>query len=288
MSKALGKGLSALFGEETMLKSSISETSDLLFIDILRIEPNKGQPRKVFDEKLLSELADSIKKHGVLTPIAVTPQVGGMYQIIAGERRWRASRLANLDKIPAFIIDADKRQVMELAMIENLQRQDLNAVEEAQGYYILMEEFGLTQDQVSENVSKSRSAIANSLRLLALDNEILSLISDGIISSGHGRAILSLNDNNRHLEFVKKIIDGKLSVRSAEALAKTFNKAKTQTLTNNDISIYIKNIEEKLESTLGRKIKISYNSNNKGKIELEYYNSDDLELLVNNLSKMDL
>lgn len=288
MSKALGKGLSALFGEETMLKSSISETSDLLFIDILRIEPNKGQPRKVFDEKLLSELADSIKKHGVLTPIAVTPQAGGMYQIIAGERRWRASRLANLDKIPAFIIDADKRQVMELAMIENLQRQDLNAVEEAQGYYILMEEFGLTQDQVSENVSKSRSAIANSLRLLALDNEILSLISDGIISSGHGRAILSLNDNNRHLEFVKKIIDGKLSVRSAEALAKTFNKAKTQTLTNNNISIYIKNIEEKLESTLGRKIKISYNSNNKGKIELEYYNSDDLELLVNNLSKMDL
>lgn len=288
MSKALGKGLSALFGEETMLKSSISETSDLLFIDILRIEPNKGQPRKVFDEKLLSELADSIKKHGVLTPIAVTPQVGGMYQIIAGERRWRASRLANLDKIPAFIIDADKRQVMELAMIENLQRQDLNAVEEAQGYYILMEEFGLTQDQVSENVSKSRSAIANSLRLLALDNEILSLISDGIISSGHGRAILSLNDNNRHLEFVKKIIDGKLSVRSAEALAKTFNKTKTQTLTNNNISIYIKNIEEKLESTLGRKIKISYNSNNKGKIELEYYNSDDLELLVNNLSKMDL
>lgn len=288
MSKALGKGLSALFGEETMLKSSISETSDLLFIDILRIEPNKGQPRKVFDEKLLSELADSIKKHGVLTPIAVTPQAGGMYQIIAGERRWRASRLANLDKIPAFIIDADKRQVMELAMIENLQRQDLNAVEEAQGYYILMEEFGLTQDQVSENVSKSRSAIANSLRLLALDNEILSLISDGIISSGHGRAILSLNDNNRHLEFVKKIIDGKLSVRSAEALAKTFNKTKTQTLTNNNISIYIKNIEEKLESTLGRKIKISYNSNNKGKIELEYYNSDDLELLVNNLSKMDL
>lgn len=288
MSKALGKGLSALFGEETMLKSSINETSDLLYIDILRIEPNKEQPRKVFDEKLLSELADSINKHGVLTPIAVTPQNNGMYQIIAGERRWRASRLANLDKIPAFIIDADKRQIMELAMIENLQRQDLNAVEEAKGYYILMEEFGLTQDQVSESVSKSRSAIANSLRLLSLNDEILKLISDGIISSGHGRAVLSLNDDSKHLEFTKKIIDGKLSVRSAESLAKSFNKTNVQTLKNDDISIYIKNIEEKLESTLGRKIKISYTSNNKGKIELEYYNSDDLEFLVNNLSKMDL
>lgn len=288
MSKALGKGLSALFGEETMLKSSISETSDLLFIDILKIEPNKEQPRKVFDDKLLSELADSIKKHGVLTPIAVTPQNNGMYQIIAGERRWRASRIANLDKIPAFIIDADKKQVMELAMIENLQRQDLNAIEEAQGYYILMEEFGLTQDQVSESVSKSRSAIANSLRLLSLDNEILKLISDGVISSGHGRAILSITDNSKHLEFTRKIIDNKLSVRAAETLAKTFNKINTKVIKNYEISIYVKNIEEKLESTLGRKIKISYNNNNRGKIELEYYNSDDLELLVNNLSKMDL
>lgn len=286
MSKSrLGKGLGALLGD---IESADTIGSDnVIELKITDVEPNKDQPRKVFDQEKLETLAQSIKQHGVIQPIIVKSLENGYYQIVAGERRWRASRLAGLKIVPAIVRNYDKLAIMEVALIENLQREDLNPIEEALGYKALLEQFGMTQEKVSEKVSKSRSAIANSLRLLTLPMQAQDLLTDGSITSGHARAILSV-DSEEHRELLaQKIIAGSLNVRQAEALAKTItnhsnqddNSPKSKTALDHQIS----DIEKKIAYTLGTKVKIS-NGVKKGKIEIEYYGNDDLNRLLNLLN----
>lgn len=291
-SLGLGKGLNSLFGEDTMDKieheDSEKTSNTVKKVDILKVEPNKNQPRKHFDEEALAELADSIKTHGLLSPIVVRRN-GDSFQIIAGERRWRASKKAGLTEVDIIEIEADDKSVMELALIENLQREDLNPIEEAAGYKNLMENFSLSQEEVAKRVGKSRSNIANTLRLLALSDEILKMISEGTVTSGHGRAILAVNDKEKHLEFAKLIAEKAVSVRQSEALAKKLNKeVKEKVKEENPIELYINEMASNLESSLGRRIKISASSNNKGTIELEYYNDDDLENLVRALNSLNI
>ncbi len=277
MGKGLGKGLTSLFGEET--RESIENPTfkdGYCILPIIKVEPNKDQPRKLFGDEALNELSESIKKHGILTPITVR-QTGEYFQIIAGERRWRAARLAGLEEIPAMIIEADEKTVMEVALIENLQREDLNAVELAKGFKVLIDQFGLTQDEVSERVGKSRPTITNALRILALNNEILEMIATSQITSGHARAILAVEDGNKHIEFAKHIASHGLSVRQAEAMAKRLNKETEQIAGVDELVIdYVKELSRKMESSLGRRVEINYGKT-KGKIELEYYGDDDLE-----------
>lgn len=276
----LGKGLADLFAEDRL--SQGDENTGVMRLSMTLIEPNKGQPRKEFDAQALAELAKSISMHGVITPITVRRQESGYFQIIAGERRWRAARDAGLTEIPAMIMDVTDSEVMQLALIENLQRQDLNPIEEAEGYEVLMREYGLTQDKVSERVGKSRSAVANALRLLALEDEIRKMLTDGRLSSGHARAVLSIREEDMRLEAAKAMEN--LSVRQAESLAKRINKTEKPAVNVDETVVdYVEQLEKKLEGQLGRRVRIESGKTH-GTLSLEYYGDEDLERLSEALS----
>lgn len=297
--KSLGRGLSALFGDDN-LDPSIPQTTNEISrarggfrnIPLRRIEPNRSQPRRAFDEHALQELENSIRQHGVLAPITVRQGDNGYFQIVAGERRWRAARRAGLDTIPAMVIEADDKTMMELALIENLQREDLNPLEEAEGYQALIDQFGMTQETVAERVGKSRSAVANSLRLLSLPEEIGTMVAEGRLSSGHARAVLSIQDESKRLTAAATMAESGMSVRQAEAYAKKCNEPKKQPkeeeLPKEFQPDYYAELQQKLESALGRRVHIEHKNKNKGKIELEYYGDEDLERLLTALSAVTL
>ena len=280
--KGLGKGLGALLGdfsEEPVQQSAYRE------LPIYKVEPNPDQPRREFDEVELQALADSISVHGVIQPITVREMPNGYYQIIAGERRWRASRLAGLSDVPVVVIEADDRKAMELALIENLQRQDLNVVEEALGYQALIEEYKLTQEEAAERVGKSRPAVANTLRLLTLCPEVLEMLKEGQLTAGHARAILSLKGDKKQLEAAKKIIALALSVRQAETLCKNMNKEPVEKPQVTFEVDYVAECEKSLSKHLGRGVKI-VNGKRKGRFELEFYGEEDLQALLEALMKI--
>ena len=281
--KGLGKGLGALlgdFGDEPLEKSAYQ------LLPIYKVEPNPDQPRQDFDEEELQALADSIEIHGIIQPLTVRELSSGYYQIIAGERRWRAARLANLSEIPAVIIEADDKKVKELALIENLQRQDLNPVEEALGYQSLIEEYGLTQEDAAKRVGKSRPAVANALRLLALSPEILEMLRSGKLTAGHARAVLVLKSEKKQLEAAQKISALGLSVRQAELLCKNMVKEVPQKKEPEIFAVdYVAECEKQLSKQLGRGVKI-VNGKRKGRFELEFYGQEDLQLLLDALMKI--
>ncbi len=270
--KGLGTGLGALFGDEEL---SAPQT-----LPITKVEPREGQPRTVFDDEALQELADSIALHGVLQPITVRALDSGYYQIIAGERRWRASRLAGLREVPVRIIEADDRQAQEMALVENLQREDLSPMEEARGYRRLMEEYGLTQEAVSQSVGKSRPAVANALRLLALPEELAAMLDSGALSAGHARALLPLENRQLQLTAAQQVIDRGLSVRQTETLVAALMKQKKPKAQKSADEIdYAAQTSKALEQHLGRAVSIQ-DGRKKGRIVLEYYGADDREALI--------
>ena len=278
----LGRGLNSLLGDPGLSE----QTSGSVTLPISQVEPGLNQPRKRFDPESLEDLAQSIRQHGIIQPLTVRRLSSGYYQIIAGERRWRAAKQAGLVEVPAIIIEADDRKVMELGLIENLQREDLNPAEEARGYQILMEEYGLTQEQVAERMGKSRPAITNTLRLLSLAEEVLTMLEEGVLSAGHARALLPLPTPKLQLEAAKKVVSEGLSVRQTESLVKALQKEKKEkpTLTD-EIALYLGEAEKNLSGHLGRKVKINHKGK-KGRIELEYYNVQDLEALLAALDTM--
>lgn len=281
MKKGLGRGLDALFADlEGNEKPERVQT-----LRISDIEPNREQPRKVFDEEKLAELAESIQENGLLQPVVVRPLANGRYQIIAGERRWRAGRLAGLSELPVIIMELSDDKAMEIALIENLQREDLSPLEEANGYRTLMDKYALTQEEVARRVSKSRPAVANAIRLLNLPEEILHMLSEGSLSSGHARALLAIEDKQRALEAARRIVSDGLTVREAERLAKEKPSPKPGTKQREDSGIpaeLIHEMEKELEESLGRRVRIKA-ARHKGRIELEYYSEEDLEKLLERL-----
>lgn len=281
--KGLGKGLGALLGDFT---EESQEKTAYQLLPIYKVEPNPDQPRQDFDEVELQALADSIAEHGVIQPLTVREMSTGYYQIIAGERRWRAARIANLSEVPAIIVEADDRKVKELALIENLQRQDLNPVEEALGYHSLMEEYGLTQDDAAKRVGKSRPAVANALRLLALPQEILEMLRQGTLTAGHARAVLVLKTEKKQLEAAQKIAALGLSVRQAEMLCKNMSREVPVKKEPETFAVdYVAECEKQLSKQLGRGVKI-VNGKRKGKFELEFYGQEDLQVLLDALMKL--
>ncbi len=281
--KGLGKGLGALLGdfsEEPLEKSAYQ------LLPIYKVEPNPGQPRQDFDEEELAALAESIQVHGVIQPLTVRELPNGYYQIIAGERRWRAARLANLSEVPVVIMEADDKKAMELALIENLQRQDLNPVEEALGYRSLMEEYGLTQEDAAKRVGKSRPAVANALRLLGLCPEVLEKLRTGELTAGHARAILQLRTEKKQQEAAQKIAALGLSVRQAELLCKNMTKEATPKKEVETFAVdYVAECEKSLSKHLGRGVKI-VNGKRKGRFELEFYGQEDLQVLLDALMQL--
>ena len=281
--KGLGRGLGALLGDFT---EATPEDSALKMLPLHRVEPNPEQPRQDFDEEELAALADSIRIHGVIQPLTVRETGEGYYQIIAGERRWRACRMAGLSEVPAVVIQADDRKAKELALIENLQRQDLNSVEEALGYQSLMDEFGLTQEETAQRVGKSRSAVANSLRLLGLEEKVLEMLRTGAITAGHAKAILMLKSEKKQLEAALKIANLGLSVRQAELLCKNMAREQPSKKEPTVIQVdYVKECEKSLSKHLGRGVKI-VNGKRKGRFELEFYGQEDLQTLLDALLKL--
>ena len=280
--KGLGKGLGALLGDFNEVPA---EKSPYQLLPIYKVEPNKDQPRQDFDEEELEALADSITEHGVIQPLTVRELSSGYYQIIAGERRWRAARLAGLKEIPAVIVEADDRKVMELALIENLQRQDLNPVEEALGYQTLIADHGLTQEEAAKRVGKSRPAVANALRLLNLCPEVLTMVREGKLSPGHARAVLSLKSEKKQQEVAQKVCALDLSVRQTELLCKNMEKEPVKKPAATFAVDYIGECEKNLSKHLGRGVKI-INGKRKGKFELEFYGQEDLQNLLDALLKL--
>ncbi len=281
--RGLGKGLDALLGDATLSE----ETAEVLSIPISQVEPSMEQPRKNFNDDSLSGLADSIRVHGVLQPLTVRRLSSGYYQIIAGERRWRAAKLAGLENIPVIVLDADGRKVMELSLIENLQREDLDPIEEANGYQALKNEYGLTQDEIAERVGKSRSTVANALRLLSLSQDVQKMVSDGQLSAGHARAIAGLDKKAQQLEAARETVDRGLSVRQTEALVKKIQsgsdlKRRQSSADTDPNKIYYDALEEELSTGWGRRVSI-VPGKRKGTIRLEYYGEDDLENLLSSL-----
>lgn len=273
----LGRGLNALLGSPEIQDQGDGAVS----LPISQVEPGLNQPRKRFDPETLAELADSIRIHGIIQPLTVRRLSTGYYQIIAGERRWRAAKDAGLSEVPVVIIEADDKKVMEIGLIENLQREDLNPVEEAQGYQTLMEEYGLTQEQVAQQMGKSRPAITNTLRLLALPEDLLELVAQDQLSAGHARALLAAPTPALQRAAAKRVIAERLSVRQTEALIKTLQKEpkKTQRAADDPIALYLGEVEKTLSGQLGRKVTITAKGD-KGRIQLEYYNSQDLDSLL--------
>ncbi len=276
--KGLGRGLSALLGDF----DEPTNDSPYQLLPIHKVEPNPNQPRRDFDEEELQALADSIALHGIIQPLTVRETTNGYYQIIAGERRWRAARIAGLSEVPVVVIEADDRKTMELALIENLQRQDLNPVEEALGYQTLMDEYGLTQEEAAGRVGKSRPAVANSLRLLNLCPQVLDKVRNGELSAGHARAVLTLKSEKQQQQAAQKIIALGLSVRQAELLCKNMTREKGEMPFIPLKVDYIGECEKSLSKHLGRGVKI-INGKRKGKFELEFYGAEDLENLLSAL-----
>ena len=284
MAKGLGKGLGALMGDFSA--ETTTSKSPYQLLPIHKVEPNPNQPRQDFDPEELQTLADSIAVHGVVQPLTVREVGSGYYQIIAGERRWRAARIAELREIPAVIIEADDKKVMELALIENLQRQDLNPVEEALGYQALMQEYGLTQEDTAKQVGKSRPAVANALRLLNLSDKVLEMVRKGELSAGHARAVLSLKTQKMQEQAAQKIAALGLSVRQAELLCKNMAKEPVPVKEPTLAVDYVAECEKSLSKHLGRGVKI-VNGKRKGRFELEFYGQDDLQILLDALMKIE-
>lgn len=301
--RGLGKGLGAIFGED-VVENPVNEGEKNVSRETLPnhgresekekesgkefkmklsiIEPNQSQPRKDFNQELITELADSIKKYGVLQPLLVQKK-GDRYEIIAGERRWRAAKEAGLKEVPVVIKEYTRQQTMEIALIENVQREDLNPIEEAQAYQQLIQEFELTQEEIAERVSRSRTAITNCMRLLKLDKRVQDMLIQGQISSGHARALLSLENSEAQYQIALKIIDKKLSVREVEKLVKMFGKTKKEEkekAEEKDLSFIFRDLEERMKQVMGTKVIINKKDKNKGRIEIEYYSEAELERIV--------
>ena len=281
--KGLGRGLGALLGD--YMEQPPEETAYKL-LPLHRVEPNPEQPRQDFDQEELEALADSIRTHGILQPLMVRQTADGYYQIIAGERRWRAARMAELGEVPAIVVEADDKKATELALIENLQRQDLNSVEEALGYQTLIQDYGLTQEEAAARVGKSRPAVANALRLLSLDEKVLEMLRAGSLTAGHAKAILMLKTGKKQLEAAQKIANLGLSVRQAELLCKNMAKEPTPVKEEPVLKVdYVRECEKSLSKHLGRGVKI-VNGKRKGRFELEFYGQDDLQVLLDALMKL--
>lgn len=283
--KGLGVGLDALFGAENFA----DEEAELLTLPITKVEPRIQQPRENFDEAALQTLADSIAQYGVIQPITVRKMEGGYYQIIAGERRWRASRLAGLKEVPVRIIEADDRTTAELALVENLQREDLNPIEEAKGYRTLIDEFGLTQEEAARSVGRSRPAVTNAMRLLSLSKAVLEMVEKGELSAGHARALLPIADEKKQLEAARAVIEKSLSVRKTEQLAaKLCKKEENSEVETNEIKVdYAAEAASRLSQSLGRKVRL-IDGKKTGRIEIEFYGADDREALIEALNKLRL
>lgn len=282
--KGLGKGLGALLGD---YMETPTEESAFRLLPLHRVEPNPDQPRQDFDQEELEALAESIRLHGILQPLTVRETGEGYYQIVAGERRWRAARMAQLSDIPAIVVEADNKKAMELALIENLQRQDLNCVEEALGYQSLIQEFGLTQEETASRVGKSRPAVANALRLLGLDEKVLEMLRSGVLTAGHAKAILMLKSEKKQLEAAQKIANLGLSVRQAELLCKNMCREPEPKKEEAVLKVdYVKECEKSLSKHLGRGVKI-VNGKRKGRFELEFYGQEDLQILLDALMKLE-
>ena len=278
----LGKGLDALMFDN----STQEENEGTLMLKLHEIEPNRDQPRKIFDDEALSELADSIAQHGIIQPLLVRPLADGGYQIIAGERRWRAARMAGLEEVPVLVKETVESQVMELALVENLQREDLNPVEEAEGLQTLVDFYGMTQEEAAKKVGKSRPTVANTMRLLLLPKSVLNMVKDCQITAGHARALLSLSDDDKIKEVAKEVVDKGLSVRETERLVKFMLKDKAnKKKPEKKRETYFDEVELALSNTLGRKTKVNVNSGGKGTIEIEFYNKEDLSKLIKIFSK---
>lgn len=268
----LGKGLDAIF-----LENDTEDSNSTVTLKIMDIEPNRSQPRHDFDEESLRELADSIAIHGVLQPLLVRPLADGGYQLVAGERRWRASRMAGLTEVPVIIREMTDSEMMQISMIENLQRENLTPLEEALGYKSLVDDYGLTQDEISKSVGKSRPVIANSLRLLNLPQSVLNLLSDGTISAGHARALLAFNDEDELIRVAQLIKSNDLTVRDVERLAKKYNEQKEKKpVETHKRSPFYDEVELALNEHLSRKVKVVNNKENSGVLEIEFYSEEDL------------
>jgi len=280
--KGLGRGFGAIFGADSLEE----EKGEIIKLPISKVEPRQDQPRMLFDEVALAELADSLCEYGMIQPITVRALESGYYQIIAGERRWRAARMAGLKEVPVRVLDANDQRAMEIALVENLQREDLNPIEEALGYRKLIDEYGMTQEQAGKSVGKSRPAVANSLRLLSLSKQVVKLVEGGSLSAGHARALVPIEDESKQLDTAKKVINLQLSVRQTELLAGKIIKGMNASDEKKDDSPlevdYVEDTEKKLGLALGRRVKISRNPK-KGKIELEYYGKEDMESLISAL-----
>lgn len=283
--KGLGTGLGALFGEDVFAE----EQSELTTLPIAKVEPRKEQPREYFDEAALAELADSIEQFGLIQPIIVRKLDTGYFQIIAGERRWRASRIAGLTEVPVRIIEADDKRTAELALVENLQREDLNPIEEAKGYKTLIDVYGMTQEQAAKSVGRSRPAITNSMRLLSLSNEVMELVEKGRLSAGHARALVSITDGKKQLAAANEVIEKQLSVRKTEELAakaaKAEKPAEEKSAAKGITVDYAREVSTELTAKLGRRVVLT-DGKKTGKIELEYYGSDDREVLIEMLRRL--
>ena len=281
MKKGLGKGLDSMIPEKKT-KAELKEVADKSFIEvkISEIDPNIGQPRKSFNEDELLELAESIKIHGVIQPVILTKR-GKRYELIAGERRWRAAKLAGLAKIPALVREYTDKEIMEVSLIENIQRQDLNPVEEAEAFKNLIDEYKMKQDDLAERVSKSRSAITNALRLLKLDEKVKAMLAEGLITTGHARALLAVEDKDKQQQLATKIFDEKLSVRETEKLIKQLLDDKEPKKDDRfSEKIIYKKLEDSLKSIIGSKVSIKGRNNGKGKIEIDYYSMEELDRIT--------
>ena len=281
--KGLGTGLGVLFGQY----EENEKDSQLLTLPISKVEPRLEQPREYFDQEALQELADSIAQYGLIQPITARKLDSGYYQIIAGERRWRAARLAGLQEVPVRVIEADDRRTAELALVENLQREDLNPVEEAKGYRTLMEEYGLTQEETAKSVGRSRPAVANALRLLSLSKPVQELLENGELSAGHARALVPIQDGEKQLAAAKEVIDKALSVRKTEQLAGRMCREDRQTGKEDSGGVkvdYCAEVSRQLSAALGRKVRL-VDGKKTGRIEIEFYGADDREALISLLEK---
>ena len=290
--RGLGRGLNALINTGSNTENNKENTKENheykeVFINISLVEPNRNQPRKEFDKESLSELANSIKQYGILQPIIVQKN-GDMYEIIAGERRWRAAKEAGLTEVPVIVRDYDKQKVMEISIIENIQREDLNPIEEAMAYQSLMEEYGLKHDELAEKVSKNRSTITNSMRLLKLSKNIQQMLIDGRISTGHAKVLLSIEDINEQEKIAQELIDKSLSVRELEKLVKKYTKPrkKKDDKDDKDYSLFYREYEDRLKDILGTKVQINTKDKNKGRIEIDYYSAAELERIVELLNSI--
>ena len=286
----LGKGLDSMIPPKATQravkedKNTISKTGETI-LKINEVEPNKKQPRKFFNEEALQELSDSIKQHGIVQPLVVAKK-DDYFEIIAGERRWRAAKLAGLKEVPVIIRNYTEQEIVEISLIENIQREDLNPIEEAQAYKRLLTEFHLKQDEVAERVSKSRAAVTNSIRLLKLNEEVQRMVVDEMISTGHARALLAVENPEEQYNLAQRIFDEKLSVRDVEKLVKNLHKpAKSKKVDDKTMQVIYQDIEEKLKQKLGRKVTVTSKGEGSGKIEIEFYNHEDLDRLLDVLNK---